>query len=105
MAHRQKLSGANYHGFVFETRGSGPMRFWLQFRTGSGRGEAAYQHSFLVKEQWRKIVIPFSSFHRLYGQLASPDSAHISAFFFLIDNGNAFPGAHGEIFFRHIGLY
>ncbi len=105
LAHREKLAGLNYQGFVFETRGSSRMRFWLQFRTGIGQGEAAYQHSFLVNEQWRKIVIPFSSFHCLYGQPASPDPAHINAFFFLIDNGNAFPGTHGEIFFRRIGLY
>jgi len=105
LAHREKIAGSNYHGFVFETRGSGQMRFWLQVRTGIGQDEATYQHSFLVKEQWRKIVIPFSSFHRLYGQPASPDPAHINAFFFLIDNGNAFPGTQGEIFFRSIGLY
>jgi hypothetical protein len=105
LAHRQKLTGANYQGFVFETRGSAPMRFWLQFRSGSGRSEAAYQHSFLVNEQWQKIVIPFSSFHRLYGQPTAPDPARISSFFFLIDNGNAFAGTRGEIFFRQIGLY
>jgi hypothetical protein len=106
LAHREKLDFSNYQGFVFETRGSGQMRFWLQLRTGGiGQGEATYQHSFLVKEQWRKIAIPFSSFHRLYGQTASPDPTHINAFFFLIDNGNAFPGTQGEIFFRQIGLY
>jgi hypothetical protein len=97
LAHRQKIAGAGFHGFVFETRGSGPMRFWLQFR------EAAYQHSFPVDGQWRKITIPFAKFHRLYGQASAPDE--LNAFFFLIDNGNAFPGAHGEIFFRRIGLY
>ena len=105
LAHREKIAGSNYQGFVFETRGSGQMRFWLQLRTGIGQGEAAYQHSFLVKEQWRKIVISFSSFYRLYGQPAFPDPAAINAFFFLIDNGNAFPGTQGEIFFRQIGLY
>jgi hypothetical protein len=105
LAHRQKIAGAGCHGFVFETRGSAPMRFWLQFRTGSGRGEAAFQHSFLVEEQWRKTAIPFSSFQRIYGQATAPDPAVIESFFFLIDNGNAFPGASGEIFFRRIGLY
>jgi hypothetical protein len=105
LAHRAILDFSNYQGFVFETRGSGPMRFWLQFRTGIGREEAAYQHSFLVTEQWRKIAIPFSSFHRLYGQPAAPDTAAINALFFLIDNGNAYPGTKGEIFFRQIGLY
>lgn len=105
MAHRQKLASADYHGFVFETRGSGRMRFWLQFRSGGGRGEAAYQHSFLVNEQWQKIAIPFSSFHRLYGPAAASALSAIDSFFFLIDNGNAFPGARAEVFFRQIGLY
>jgi hypothetical protein len=103
LAHRQKIAGAAYHGFVFETRGSGPMRFWLQFRTGGGQAESAFQHSFPVDGEWRKIVIPFAKFHRLYGQASAP--AEFNAFFFLIDNGNAFPGAHGEISFRRIGLY
>jgi hypothetical protein len=105
LAHRGKLDGSDYQGFIFEARGSSKMRFWLQFRTGCGQEEAAFQHSFLVKEQWRKIAIPFSSFHHLYGQSTSPDPACINAFFFLIDNGNAFPGAQGKIFFRQIGLY
>ncbi|MEI6613414.1 MAG: hypothetical protein WCL37_00825 [Chrysiogenales bacterium] len=105
LAHRQKLAAAGCRGFVFEARAGTRMRFWLQFRTGSGRGEAAYQHSFLVEETWRKIAIPFSNFHCLYGQPALPDPDAINAFFFLIDNGNAFPGAQGEIFFRQIGLY
>jgi len=105
LAHRRKIAAAGCQGFVFETRGSGPMRFWLQFRTGSGRDEAAYQHSFRVDGQWRKIAIPFSSFHRLYGRELAPSAPEISAFFFLIDNGNAFPGAKGEIFLRGIGLY
>jgi hypothetical protein len=105
LAHRAILDFSNYQGFVFEVRGSRRMRFWLQFRTGNDHGEAAYQHSFLVEEAWQKVVIPFSSFHRLYGQPALPDPALINAFFFLIDNGNAFPGAQGEIFFRQVGLY
>jgi hypothetical protein len=105
LAHREKFAASHYQGFVFETRGSDRMRFWLQFRTGSGRSEAAYQHSFLIEETWRKVVIPFSSFHRLYGQPASSNPADINAFFFLIDNGNAFPGTHDEIFFKRIGLY
>jgi hypothetical protein len=105
LAHRQQLDGSDHHGFIFETRGSGRMRFWLQFRTGMGPGEAAYQHSFLVEEEWRKIAIPFSSFHCVYGQPAVPDPAAMNALFFLIDNSNAFPGTQGEIFFRQIGLY
>jgi hypothetical protein len=105
LAHREKLAGASYQGFVFETRGSGRIRCWLQFRTGINRGEAAYQHSFLVEAEWRKIVIPFSSCHRLYGQPAFPDPTIINSFFFLVDNGNAFPGTQGEIFFRQIGLF
>ncbi len=81
------------------------MRCWLQFRTGSGPGEAAYQHSFLADEPWQTIVIPFSDFHHLYGPAMPPVLEAIDSFFFLIDNGNAYPGADGEIFFRQIGLY
>lgn len=105
LAHRETLNFSDYQGFVFETRGSDRMRFWLQYRFGIGRGEAADQHSFLVEKEWRKIVLPFSGFHRLYGQPASIDRAHINAFFLMIDNANAFAGSHGEIFFRQVGLY
>ena len=105
LAHRKPISGSGYHGFVFEARAGRAMRFWLQFRTGKNPEEAAYQHSFLATELWRQIAIPFSAFHRLYGQPALPDPAWIDSFFFLIDNGNASPGAGGEIFLRQIGLY
>ncbi len=105
MARRQNLDFSNYRGFVFEARGSRPMRFWLQFRTGEGRLESAFQHSFRVAEKWQRLAIPFARFHRLYGAEAPPDLRKISAFFFTIDNGNAFSGARGEISLRSIGLY
>jgi hypothetical protein len=105
LAHRQKLAAAGYRGFVFEARAGAPMRFWLQFRTGSGPGEAAYQHSFLADNEWRRIAIPFSSFHRLYGDPPVPAPAQIDSFFFLIDGSNAYSGTQGEIFLRRIGLY
>ncbi len=105
LARRENLDFSNYRGFVFETRGSRPMRFWLQFRTGAGRDESAFQHSFRVDENWQRIAIPFAGFHRLYGSEAPPDLKRISAFFFLIDNGDSFAGARGEISLRSIGLY
>ena len=105
LARREALDFSNYRGFVFETRGSRPMRFWLQFRNGQGRLESAFQHSFLVGENWRRIAIPFSRFHHLYGPAAAPDLKKISALFFTIDNGNSFAGARGEILLRNIGLY
>ncbi len=105
LARRENLDFSNYRGFVFETRGSRPMRFWLQFRCGEGRGESAFQHSFRVDENWQRIAVPFARFHRLYGSEAPPDLKGISAFFFLIDNGNSFAGARGEVSLRSIGLY
>jgi hypothetical protein len=105
LAHRQKLAAAGFRGFVFEARADAAMRFWLQFRSAAGRGEAAYQHSFLATDQWQEFVIPFAAFRQLYGRAAAPDPSGISSFFFLIDNGNAFSGTQGEIFFRQIGLY
>jgi hypothetical protein len=105
LARRENLDFSNYRGFVFEARGSRPMRFWLHFRSGEGRLESAFQHSFLVGENWQRIAIPFANFHRLYGDAALPDLKKISSFFFAIDNGNAFSGASGEISLRAIGLY
>ena len=105
LARRENLDFSNYRGFVFETRGSRPMRFWLQFRSGEGRSESAFEHSFRIEENWQRIAIPFARFHRLYGAEAPPDLKKISSFFFLIDNGNSFSGARGEISLRAIGLY
>ncbi|MFH2108361.1 MAG: hypothetical protein ABII93_06815 [Chrysiogenia bacterium] len=105
LARRENLDFSNYRGFVFETRGSRPMRFWLQFRNGEDRLESAFQHSFLVGENWQRIAIPFARFHRLYGPNATPDLKKISAFFFTIDNGNSHSGSGGEISLRSIGLY
>lgn len=105
LARRENLDFSKYRGFVFEARGSRPMRFWLQFRNGEGRQESAFQHSFLVGENWQRIVIPFSRFHHLYGIAARPDLGKISAFFFAVDNGNSFSGARGEISLRSISLF
>lgn len=105
LAHRRKLAAAGYQGFVFEARASTRMRFWLQFRIGSGPSEAAYQHSFPADGEWRQIAIPFSGFHCLYGQPAVPAPVDIASFFFLIDGNNTYPGTQGEIFFRRVGLY
>ncbi|HSQ35559.1 MAG TPA: hypothetical protein VLQ89_06170 [Candidatus Binatia bacterium] len=104
LANRQKLAASGRRGVVFETRASRPMRFWLQFRSG-GSDETAYQHSFLADESWRRVTIPFAGFRRLYGPATAPDLSAIRSLFFLIDNGNAYPGAAGEIFLRRIGLY
>lgn len=105
LAHRENLDFSKYQGFVFEARGSRPMRFWLQFRNGEGRLESAFQHSFLVRENWQRIAIPFARFYHLYGAAATPDLEKISAFFFTIDNGNSHSGSRGEISLRSIGLY
>jgi hypothetical protein len=105
LARRENLDFSAYRGFVFAAKGSRAMRFWLQFRTGYGDRESAYQHSFLVQKEWKQVAIPFARFHRLYGAAGPPDLAHVSAFFFLIDNGNSFNGAGGEISLGDIGLY
>jgi hypothetical protein len=105
LARRENLDFSDYRGFVFESRGSRPMRVWLQFRSGAGRLESAFQHSFLVWEDWQRTAIPFARFQRLYGDAALPDLKKISSFFFAIDNGNSFSGARGEISLRAVGLY
>ncbi len=103
LARRQELDFSPYRGFVFAARGSRPMRFWLQFRTG--KEESSFQHSFGIDEEWRTIVIPFADFHHLAGPAAAPDLAGVRALFILIDNGNSFDGAQGTLELRPIGLY
>jgi len=105
LARRQELDFSPYRGFVFAARGSRAMRFWLQFRTGAGREESAFQHSFRVDGEWRTVAIPFARFHRLYGAGSASDRDRVNSFFILIDNGNSFDGARGELELRPIGLY
>ena len=105
LARRENRDLSGYRGFVLDARGSRAMRFWLQFRTWAHGGESAYQHSFLVGENWQRIFIPFERFQRLYGGSTSPSLDRVSAFFILIDNGNSFSGANGELWLRPIGLY
>lgn len=105
LSRRENLDLSGYRGFVLEARGSRAMRFWLQFRTWVHGGESAYQHSFLVGEDWRRIFIPFDRFQRLYGSDAPPNLDRVNAFFIQIDNGNSFAGAGGELWLRPIGLY
>jgi len=105
LARRERRDFSGYRGFVFEVKGSQPLRFWLQFRTLVDGRESAFQHSFLVETGWKQIVIPFASFHHLYGDKAPPALAKVDSFFFLIDNGNSFAGVQGEIRLRPVGLY
>jgi len=105
LARRENRDLSGYRGFVLDARGSRAMRFWLQFRTWTHGAESAYQHSFLVGENWRRIFIPFERFQRLYGGTTPPSLDRVSAFFILIDNGNSFSGAGGELWLRPIGLY
>jgi len=105
LARRENLDLSNYRGFVIEAKGSRAMRFWLQFRTWTHGGETAYQHSFLAREDWSRVFIPFERFQRLYGVTTPPSLDRVSAFFILIDNGNSFSGASGELWLRPIGLY
>ncbi|MBN2345330.1 MAG: CIA30 family protein [Candidatus Aminicenantes bacterium] len=105
LARREEQDLSVYRGFAFEARGDRPLRFWLQFRTRDGDRESAFQHSFLVGEEWRRITIPFARFHRLYGADAPPNLAQVSAFFILVDNGNSFDGAEGVLNLRSFGCY
>ncbi len=105
LARRENLDLSSYRGFVIEAKGSRAMRFWLQFRTWAHGGETAYQHSFLVGEDWSRAFIPFARFQRLYGSNAAPGLDRVSSIFILVDNGNSFPGASGELWLRPIGLY
>jgi hypothetical protein len=105
LARRENLDLSSYRGFVIEAKGSRAMRFWLQFRTWAHGGETAYQHSFLAGEDWSRAFIPFERFQRLYGSNAAPGLDRVSSIFILVDNGNSFPGASGELWLRPIGLY
>jgi hypothetical protein len=105
LACRQAVSGAGYRGFVFETRAVRPLRVWLQFRSKSGRYRAHFQHSFLAGPEWRRVAIPLSAFFQVLGKTSVSRTELIESFFFLVDNGVAYPGASGEIFLRNIGLY
>jgi len=105
LARRERQDFSAFRGVVFEARGSRRMRFWMQFRSDGAGGESAFQHSFLVGEEWTRIAIPFERFQRCSGRAAAPDLARISSFFILIDNGNSFSGARGELDLGPIGLY
>jgi hypothetical protein len=105
LVRRENLDFSGRQGFVFEARGSRRMRFWLQFRTRIDGAESAFQHSFLVDREWRRIVIPFDRFQHLYGRDGPPSLGSVSAFYILIDNGNSFSGAAGELSLRPIGLF
>ena len=105
LARRENLDLSGYRGFVIEAKGSRAMRFWLQFRTWAHGGESAFQHSFRVGEDWQRTFIPFDRFQRLYGVSSPPTLDRVNAFFILIDNGNSFSGATGELWLRPIGLY
>ena len=70
------------YGFVFETRSYKKIRFWVEFRTKKNNSETWFRHSFLIKNEWRKIHIPFDKFHMVFGEENIPDLSKINSIFF-----------------------
>lgn len=105
LAHRGRLDLSPYQGIVLEARGSRPLRAWLQVRTaGAGEG-SAFQRSFRVDGEWRRLDIPFASCPRLFGSGTLQDRSAVSALFILVDGVIAEDGAAGWLEVRQLGFY
>lgn len=108
MALRQNFDFSPYKGIVLEIKSDKRQRFWAELRTkgiSSNAQELGYSYSFLSTPNWKRIIIPFNWFHRVYGVKQDMNLKDVVSFFLTVNNGNAYPGSEGVLYIKNIGLY
>jgi hypothetical protein len=105
LANRTPRSFEGFEGLSVRVRADERARFWLMFRTGSGRDEIWYRHSFAADREWSTVAIPFGEFRVHRGERLPPELGAVSSVFVSIDNQIAYPGASGTVYVSDMGLY
>lgn len=105
LAVRKPFDFSGSEGISFEARSGGKRRFWVEIRTGKKGEESWYRHSFLAEKEWKRFVIPFEGFHKIFGEDKAADLSDISSLFFSINNADAYEGTSGVLDLKKIGLY
>ena len=105
LANRTPRSFEGFEGLSVRVRADERAWHWLMFRTGSGREEIWYRHSFAADREWATVAIPFGGFRVHHGERLPPDLGAVSSVFVSIDNQIAYPGASGTLYVSDLGLY
>jgi hypothetical protein len=105
LANRTPRSFEGFEGLSVRVRADERAWYWLMFRTGSGREEIWYRHSFAADREWATVAIPFGGFRVHHGERLPPDLGAVSSVFVSIDNQIAYPGASGTLYVSDLGLY
>ncbi len=123
LAARRNLEFRGLKGISFEARGDKKRRFWVEFRTGTLKrtGEQWFRHSFLAGKRWRRVMVPFEDFYRIFSRRGGTAVLHpvpfsesgeaeellseVHALFFSINNANAYAGSKGFLEIKNIGVY
>lgn len=104
IARRKSFDFSSHTGFMFKARSRYDARFWIEFRTGTGKTEAWYRHSFRAGPAWKTVHIPFKKFSQIRGKTTIPALNRIRSVFFSINNAIAYPGSRGKLVLKDIGL-
>jgi hypothetical protein len=105
LANRTPRSFGGFEGLNLRVRAEDRAMYWLMFRTGTGREEIWYRHSFAADREWATVAIPFGEFRVHHGERLPPDLGAVSSVFVSIDNQIAYPGASGTLFISELGLF
>ncbi|HSN53574.1 MAG TPA: CIA30 family protein [Candidatus Sulfomarinibacteraceae bacterium] len=105
LANRAPRSFEGFEGLSVRVRADERARYWLMFRTGGGRDEIWYRHSFAADREWATVAVPFEEFRVHHGERLPPDLDAVSSVFVSIDNQIAYPGASGTLFISDLGLF
>ncbi len=107
LALRKKLDFSGFNSISFYSRSEKNMRYWLELRTGEGKNELWYRHSFLSGPKWRKNELEFKKFHCINKKDSDKiiDISNINSLFISINNSIVFnPDISGTLLIKSIKL-
>jgi hypothetical protein len=107
---REPRSLAGAQGLVFQIRGDGDYRVWVQVRdenpASADEGTEWWFASVRTSPEWRRVAVPFARMRSLNpktdGRL---DLDKVRQLVFVIDQGADKPGTEGEVLVDDLGLY
>jgi hypothetical protein len=107
---RQARDLSGRQGLVFDIRGDGVYRAWVQVRdknpATANDGTEWWFASVRTSSEWRRVAVPFSELRSLDpksdGRL---DLKDVQQLVFVLDQGAVKPGTAGDVFVANLGAY
>lgn len=119
MAARREFDFSGWKGLGFYARSDVKRRVWVEFRTGTaGKDEVWFKRSVLLEPEWNLYCVPFDEFYLTFSEtdkennlknkargLMDTKEMKFTAFFFSVNNANAYEGAEGWFEVKQVGIY